>query len=298
MNMLTPFPQFDEIEHKILGKVLETGGRIYRTDLREEVGGSNTTFMRKLESLREKGMLDEFKTREIGGGRMKTAYALTKYASRLFELEEVLRMQKWFSASERIEIFPEFDRISRALIGDDFNVYELLGIQPQHLLIETILATSVPPAITEDQVKDLLPMINAYLQNIVTSKLHPKVEERVEGYIIFNYKMEQPERELEQRLLTILKTYVASVDPLDQHKAIGGLTELWITTPEILPKIVMAAVNISTSLKFEAELKDIKRKYRAYQRQEEPMQLTRIQLAISVLVIFKKLYDLYQENRG
>lgn len=293
-----PFPQFDKIELRILEALREGGGRAFRTRLRERIRGSNTTFMQKVESLKEKGMLEESKTREGDGGRMKTAYAFTSYASRLFDLEQVLRMQKWFSASEKIELYPEFDRIARALIGDDFNVYELLGIQPQYLSIETILATSTPPSLSEEQVKELLPMINAYLQNIVTGSLHPKVPKHAEGYVVFHYSIEQPREELEQEILRTLMAYVSSTDGLEQHKAIGRLTELGITNPDLFPKLSMAAMNIATALKFGSELAALRSRYKAYRKEEEPIQLTRIQLVVAILTIFKKLYDLYPEKQG
>jgi DNA-binding Lrp family transcriptional regulator len=295
---LIPFTQLDKIEVRILGALREAGGRAYRTDLRAKIGGSNTTFMRKVESLKDKGILEEFKTRKLGGKRMKAAYSFTSSTSRLFDLKKVLEMHKWFSASEKIELFPEFDKIARALIGDEVNVYQMLGIQPQYLSIETILATSIPPSLTEEQVKELLPMINAYLQNIVTSSLHPGVQRKAEGYVIFRYKLEEPREELEQQLLAILTSYVSSSDALDQHRAIGTLTELGIKNPDLLPKLTIAATNIATALKFDAELGDLKMKYNSYSRQEEPIQLTRIQLAVSVLTIFEKLYDLYQEKGG
>ena len=60
----------------------------------------------------------------------------------------------------------------------------------------------------------------------------------------------------------------------------------------------MAATNIATALRFEAELKDLKSKYNSYRRQEEPMQLTRIQLSVSILTIFKRLYDFYPREKG
>lgn len=298
MKTALPFPQFDRIELRILEVLREADGRIYRTDLRERIGGSNTTFTRKIESLKEKGMVDEFKTRELGGARMKAAYTFTPYASRLFNLKEVLGMQKWFSASDKIELFPEFDRIARAMIGDDFSVYRLLGIQPHYLSIETILAASVHPSLTDEQIKELLSMINAYLQNLVTSSLHSRIHDKAEGYIIFRYKLERPKEELEQHLLETLMVYVSSSDTLKQHKAISALAELEITNQDLFSKLTMAATNIATALKFDAELKDLKSKYNAYRKQEEPIQLTRIQLAVSLLTVFKRLYDLYPREKG
>ncbi len=286
-------PPVDRIELKILEALRQEGGRTFRTSLRSKIKGSNTTFMKKIEGLKEKGIIEEFKTREESG-RMKTAYSFTQYASRLFELEDIVKMRRWFSASERIELFPEFDKIARALIGDDFSVYDTLGIQPQYLSIETILATSIAPRLSEEQIKELLPMINAHLQNIVTSQLHPETQETTQGYIIFHYRLEQPKAELEKELLTTITTYVSSTDPLEQNKAIGKLTELGIKHPELYRKLTLAGTNMSTSLKFQADLVDLKQKHEAYLRKEEPLQLTRIQLSVAILNIFKKLHELYQ----
>ena len=59
--------------------------------------------------------------------------------------------------------------------------------------------------------------------------------------------------------------------------------------------MTVAASNIAHSLKLEAERKDLHKKYKSFKDGEEPFQLTRIQLAISTLDIFKKLYD-YSKN--
>ena len=290
-----PLPYFDDREHKIVEELKVAGGEIFRTELREKIGGSNTTFVRKIASLKEKGIIEEYKRRE-GDGRLKAAYRLTDYASRLFNVERALKMEKWFSASQKIELFPEFERIARMLMGNGFNVYEMLGIEPQHMFLETLLATSRSPTLREEETREILTMCNAFLQNVITGRLHPKLEEQVEGYIIFHYMLERPKEEIQRLLPQYLMKYITSSDPLEQHRASNNIIELTIQHPRLLSMITMAATNVARAMKLETELEDILRKFKSYKKGEEPLQLTRIELVISALTIFRKLYDSYREK--
>jgi len=290
-----PLPYFDDKEHKIVEELKMAGGEIFRTELREKIGGSNTTFVRKIASLKEKGIIEEYKRRE-GDGRLKAAYRLTDYASRLFNVERALKMEKWFSASQKIELFPEFERIARMLMGNGFNVYEMLGIEPQHMFLETLLATSRSPTLREEETREILTMCNAFLQNVITGRLHPKLEEQVEGYIIFHYMLERPKEEIQRLLPQYLMKYITSSDPLEQHRASNNIIELTIQYPRLLSMITMAATNVARAMKLETELEDILRKFKSYKKGEEPLQLTRIELVISALTIFRKLYDSYREK--
>ena len=292
-----PLPYFDDKEQKILDEIKRAEGDIFRIDLRRRVGGSNTTFIRKIASLKNKGIIEEYKRREHGG-RLKTAYKFTEYASRLFNVESALRMEKWFSASQKIELFPEFERITRALMGNGLNVYEMLGIEPQHMFLETLLATSRSPALKEEEIREVLTMCNAFLQNIITGRVHPKPQEQVEGYIIFHYMLEKPKEEIQRLLPQCLMDYVTSSDPLEQHKASSKMMELAIRYPHLVPMLTMAATNVARAMKLDTELQDILRKYKSYKAGEEPIQLTRIQLIISALTIFKKLYESYREKEA
>ena len=292
-----PLPYFDDKEQKILDEIKRAEGDIFRIDLRRRVGGSNTTFVRKIASLKNKGIIEEYKRREHSG-RLKTAYKLTEYASRLFNVESALRMEKWFSASQKIELFPEFERITRALMGNGLNVYETLGIEPQHMFLETLLATSRSPALKEEEIREVLTMCNAFLQNIITGKIYPKPQEQVEGYIIFHYMFEKPKEEIQRLLPQCLMDYVTSSDPLEQHKASSKMMELAIRYPHLLPMLTMAATNVARAMKLDTELQDMLRKYKSYKAGEEPIQLTRIQLILSALTIFKKLYDSYREKEA
>jgi hypothetical protein len=293
-----PLPYFDEREQEILDEIKRVGGAISRINLRQRVKGSNTTFLKKISSLKNKGVIEEYKRREREGGRLRTAYEFTEYANRLFNIENALRMEKWFSASQKIELFPELERISQALMRSSLNVYEMLGIEPQHMFLETLLATSRPPALKEEEIREALSMCNAFLQNIITGRICPKLQERVEGYIIFHYVLEKPEEEVQKLLPQCLTDYVASSDPLEQHKAISKMVELTIQYPHLLSLITMAAANVARAMKLDTELQDILRKYKSYEEGEEPHQLTRISLIISVLTVFKKLYDSYGEKEA
>jgi len=295
MKAKVPLPYFDDKEHKIVEELKMAGGEIFRTELRQKIGGSNTTFVRKIASLKEKGIIEEYKQRE-GDGRLKAAYRLTEYASRLFNVERALKMEKWFSASQKIELFPEFERIARMLMGNGFNVYEMLGIEPQHMFLETLLATSRSPTLKEEEMREILTMCNAFLQNVITGRLHPKLEEQVEGYIIFHYVLERPKEEIQRLLPQYLMDYLTSSDPLEQHRASSEIIELTIQHPRLLSMLTMAATNVARTMKLETELEDVLRKFKSYKRGEEPLQLTRIELVISALTIFRKLYDSYREK--
>jgi len=76
------------------------------------------------------------------------------------------------------------------------------------------------------------------------------------------------------------------------------IVELTIKYPELSSMMTMAASNIAQSLKLEDKRKDLYRKYKSYKEGEEPVQLTRIQLIVSALTIFKKLYDSYGEKEA
>ncbi|MEM2935932.1 MAG: hypothetical protein QW231_02000 [Candidatus Bathyarchaeia archaeon] len=286
-----PLPLFNEKEKEILDEIKGAGGDLFRTDLRQKIGGSNTTFVKRILNLKEKGLIEEYKRREGEKGRLKTAYRFTEYANRLFDVENALKMEKWFSASQKIELFPEFEKIAQTLLGGGFNVYEMLGIEPQHMFLETLLATSKPPNLREEEIREVLTMCNALFQNIITGRLYSQLQDQTEGYIIFHYMLEKPKEELQRLLPQVLIEYVSSTDILKQHKARSRMVELTIQYSQLVPMITMAAVNIARSLKLEGELQDLLKKYKAFKEGEEPFQLTRTQLVLSVLNIFKKLYD-------
>jgi len=90
--------------------------------------------------------------------------------------------------------------------------------------------------------------------------------------------------------------YITSSDPLEQHRASNNIIELTIQYPRLLSMITMAATNVARAMKLETELEDILRKFKSYKKGEEPLQLTRIELVISALTIFRKLYDSYREK--
>lgn len=283
-------PCLDDGEQMILDTIKKGGGNIFRSDLREKIKGSNTTFVKKISSLKEKGVIEEYKRRERKSGRLKTAYRLTVQASWLFNIERVLKIKKWFSASQKIELFPEFAHIAKVLMGEGYNVYGMLGIEPQHIFIETLLATSKFLPLEDEETREVLSACNAFLQNIVTSKLHTEPQEQAEGYIIFHYMTERPREELQRLLPQYLMNYVTSSDPLERHETLNKIMELTIKHPNLASTMTMAAANIARSLKLKKELQDLIQKYKAFEKENKPRKLTRIQMVLSVLGIFKKLH--------
>ncbi len=284
----TPLPYLDAKEQKIVDGIKDAGGDVFRDVLKKKVGGSNTTFIRKIASLKDKGIIEEYKRRD---GRTKTAYRFTAHANRLFHFAEALRLQNWFSASQKIELFPEFERMAQALMGNDFNVYEKLGIEPQHIFLETSLAASESPRMKDDEVRETLAMCNAFLQKIVTTRLHPEFGEGVEGYILFHYRLEKPKEELQRTLPQCLMSYVTATDPLERHKASSQLVELSIRYQNVLPMVTMTALNVAHSLKLISDEKALRESYRSYKDEPEFEQMNRVRVAIAALGIFRKLYE-------
>jgi len=289
-------PYFDDPEQMILERMKKSGGDIFRTDLRKKIKGSNTTLVKKISSLKEKGIIEEYKQRERKSGRLKTAYTFTDYAERLFKVEKALKMEKWFSASQKIELFPEFARIAEVLMGEGYNVYDMLGIEPQCIFIETLLATSKPPSLEDKEIREVLTACNAFLQNIVTSKLYTELQEYAEGHIIFHYITKKPKEELQRLLPQYLMDYVTSSDSLEWRKTVNKIMELTIKYPNLASTMTMAASNIARSLKLKTELRDLTQKYKAFEKEKKARKSTRMKLVLSVLGILKKLY-IYSNRR-
>jgi len=182
------------------------------------------------------------------------------------------------------------------MIKDGSNIYNMLGIEPLHISLETSLATDKPPTMKEEEIREILSMISAFLQNIVTGRLNPRLDRKVEGYIIFHYQLEKPKEEIQQFLPQCLMDYVKAKDALEQHNAVSRLVELSINYPDLLPMLTMAASTIARSLKLENELQMLLENYKSYKEGEKPIHWTCLRLAISALEIFKKLYDSYREK--
>lgn len=283
-----PLTYSEGMEEEIVREVEGAGGVISRVDLRRKVGGSNTTFAKKISSLKRKGVIEEFKRED---GRLRTAYRFTQHYRHLSGLQEALKMENWFSASQNIELFPEFERIAQTLVGEASGVYKMLGIEPQHMLLETSLAVSNRLALKDEEVRDILSLCSAMLQNLVTGRLHPKFEDEVEGYILFHYKLEKPREELQKLLPECVMNYITSEDPLEQHRASSKLVELIIKHKGLPHALTMAAMNVAQAMKLDTELEDLARKYKSYREGVEPLQVTRMEFALVALNIFKKLYQ-------
>lgn len=240
------FPLLGKGEQAVLEEIRAQGGDIFRTELRRRIGGSNTTFQKRIAGLLGKGMIEEYKRED---GRRRTAYRLTEHASSVFNLERVLAMDKWFSASQRIELFPEFDQTSRILTPTSKSAYEILGIKPQHLIAEVILATNKPPNLSgEEDLRETLTLCNATLQNIATGRLHQTLEGEVEGYIVFHYKLWKPEQGLADQVNDCMTRYFSSDDPLERHRASSKLIEVALGNSSFLDTVTLIAASAAKSL--------------------------------------------------
>lgn len=293
--MTFPLPHLDDYEERILEEVISSNGGIFRTELRLRMGGSNTTFIKKISNLKKKGILEETKKRPVGNGRLKTFYRLTEFAIYLFGLKKVLDTNNWFTASHKVELFPEFRGLFQTLSVEDLSIYGKPDMESRHLILETFLATSKKPELENRELKELLIMCSAFLQNLLVDKVHTRVRDRLEGYLIFHYKLYKPNEQY-RALAEHITNYMKTENPLTQHKSASDIIELIINYPKLSVPFTMMALKIALSMRFSKEAKSLLRAFKSYRKKEEPIQLTRIQLVISALNIYKKLYDTFREK--
>lgn len=292
-----PFPYLDKGEGVILEEIRAHGGDIFRIELRQKIGGSNTTFQKRISSLIKKGIIDEHRRED---GRRKTAYRLTEHASRVYSLERILAMDKWFSASQRIELFPDFDRVSRMLMPTSKNVYEILGIEPQHLIAEVILAVSKPPNLSEGDLRETLTLCNATLQNILTGRLHHALEGEVEGYIVFHYKVWKPQQELADLVNNCITQYLGSDDPLERHRASSKLIEVALQNANFLDTLTLVAASAAKSMGLETDrlLKAYRTLREGKAESKHDRILTVTEIVLTSLGIFEQLREAPSKNTG
>jgi predicted transcriptional regulator len=285
-----PFPLLDKGEQAILEEIRGQGGDIFRTELRRRIEGSNTTFQKRISNLIEKGMIEEYKRED---GRRRTAYRLSDHASSVFNLERILAMDKWFSASQRIELFPEFDQASRILMPASKSAYEILGIKPQHLIAETILAVNKPPKLRGSDLGDALTLCNATLQNIATGRLHQTLEGEVEGYIVFHYKLWKPEQELGDQVNDCMTRYLNSDDPLERHRASSRLIEVALRNSNFLDTLTLIAASAAKS--FGVATDPLLKAYRTLREHKAESKHDRIltvtEVVLTSLDIFRQLRE-------
>jgi len=285
--------KFTEHEKKIVEAIWKAGGKIFRTDLRGEIGGSNTTFIRKVLALKNKGIIEEFKERDSNNGRLKTVYAFTEYASRMLDLKGKINNKGWFTASQKIWLLPEFVNVSKKIFKDNCRVYEELGIGERQMYLEALFASNKKPDIDESGFREVLTLCSAFLQDIVANKLKHFAGGDVEGYIIFRYKFEEV-TEQQKIFSNYVIRYLEAEDPIQQHRILSKIVELVIVNPSIISNLALSTLIIAHSMKWENDLREVTRRYREYMAGKEPLQLTRIEFIISVLNILKKLYLLKQ----
>jgi len=248
-----PLPHLDDYEERIVEEVISSNGGIFRTELRLRMGGSNTTFIKKISNLKKKGILEETKKRPVGDGRLKTFYRLTEFAIYLFGLKRGL---------------------FQTLSVEDLSIYGKPDMESRHLILETFLATSKKPELENRELKELLIMCSAFLQNLLVDKLHTRFRDRLEGYLIFHYKLYKPNEQY-RALAEHITNYMKTENPLTQHKSASDIIELIINYPKLSVPFTMMALKIALSMRFSKD---------------------RIQLVISALNIYKKLYDTFREK--
>lgn len=280
-------PNIDTKEKKIIDTIKNSGGNISRQNLRDAIGGSNTTFVRKVMSLKEKGIIEEYKGTE---GRTKTWYRFTQHAAHIFNFSDMLTIKKWFSASQKIELFPEFEQIANVLLGKGMNVYDMLGIKPQHMVLETSLASTEFSASDQKRVRDVLSLCNAVFQNIITEKIHPEFSNNVEGYIIFHYNLEKSPEEIQRALPEYLSKYIKAKNSLEQHESITKLGELTIKHHNLISVLTAAAMNIVNQINLKKDAKRLEKQFKIYKEMKTPDHMTRTQMLMICLEIFKKLH--------
>lgn len=285
-------PGLDIKEQKIVLQMIKNKGDVVRTLLKEQLGGSNSTFVSKIESLIDKEIIEEYKRT---GKRRKTAYKFSQHYAQILGLKEALKDKKWFSANQKIQLFPEFEKISEILQGQNNNTYKTLGIEPQYVSLETSLFINGPKSLDQAETRDVLSLCNAYFQNIITSKVHPKLDKEVEGYIIFHYNLKKPEPELQKILPLYLSKYLTATDLEQEFDAISKIGQLIIKYPDLIPILTTIAARILYGRDKSSDLKKLKEKFQFFKETKSPDHMTRMQALDSCLKIFKKFYQ--QNNK-
>ncbi len=277
-------PALDSKEQKIVTAMISFGGDVPRTKLRTTVGGSNSTFVSKIENLKDKGIIEEYKNKQ-----RKTTYRFSYHYAQILNFTNILEDKKWFHANQKIEIFPEFEEISKILMGKT-DVYKTLGMEPHHISIETSLVTNESFATNQEKIRDILSLCNAYLQNIVTQKIHPTSKKRVEGYLIFRYSLEKPDAQLQRLFSQHISNYLVAKTSDEEYKPISKLGEITLKHPHLISILISAATQVSSQLKQSPELKNLRSNFTYFKDSKKPDHMMRMQILVSCLKIFKKYY--------
>lgn len=293
---LTPaVSQLSSYEKKIIDAIRESNGVIFRTELRSMVGGSNTTFIRKLLTLKHKGLIEEFKDRDPKSGRLKTAYSFTEHAMRLFNVEVSLTDKRWFFTMQKIVQFPEFNNLLRNILNDKTELCKSLEYNSHPLYLEGLLASNQRPKIKSSEIWKVLLLCNTFLHTVILEMLYPelnteKTEREIEGYIVFRYRLEKRSEEIEA-LSKYISEYIHSPDPIDQHRKLSKIVELTIEKPHVISVLTLIALITAYYMGWNKMFIDLLEKYREYMFNDEVIQLSRIELILSVLTILKKVSE-------
>ena len=288
LNKPLPMYEFTDHEKKIIEAIYKAGGKIFRTELRKKIGGSNTTFIKKILALKNKGIIREVKERDLKNGRLKTAYAFTDYAVRILNFKEKVDCEGWFIASQKIWLLPELTKISRAIFKDTFMDLKGLDVKDGQIYLEVLFASNKKPEV-DDNIRETLTSCIAFLQNLLINRLRYKVTDGVEGYIILRYKFDK-ETEHQKNLSSHVIKYLETEDPIHQHRVLSEIVELAIRDSQTIDILALNALITAYSMGWTKHFRSVINKYREYTSGREPIQLTRIECIISALNVLKKLF--------
>lgn len=283
-----PMYEFTDHEKKIIEAIYEAGGKIFRTELRKKISGSNTTFIKKILALKNKGIIVEVKERDSKNGRLKTAYTFTDYAASILKFKEKVDAEGWFIASQKIWLLPELTKISKAIFKDSLMNLKGLDVKDGQMYLEILLASNKKPEVN-DHIRETLTSCSAFLQNLLVNKLKYKFTDEVEGYIILRYKFDK-ETEHQKNLSNHIIKYLEAEDPIQQHRVLSEIVESAIRDSQTIDILALNALIAAYSMGWTKQFKSVIDKYREYTSGREPIQLTRIECIISALNVLKKLF--------
>ncbi len=275
-------------EKKIVEAIYKAGGKIFRTELRKKISGSNTTFIKKILALKNRGIITEVKERDLKNGRLKTAYALTEYAARILDLKEKVDCEGWFIAGQKIWLLPELAKISRTIFKDHPKEFKGLEVKDGEMYLEVLFASNKKPEVN-DHIRETLTLCSAFLQNLLINRFRYKVMDGVEGCIILRYRFEK-ETENRRSLSSYIIKYLETEDPIQQHRVLSEIVELAIMDSQTIDVLALNALLIACSMGWTKHFKSVIDRYREYTSGRGPIQLTRIECIISALTVLKKLF--------
>ena len=94
-----------------------------------------------------------------------------------------------------------------------------------------------------------------------------------------------------EALSKYISEYIHSPDPIDQHRKLSKIVELTIEKPHVISVLTLIALITAYYMGWNKMFIDLLEKYREYMFNDEVIQLSRIELILSVLTILKKVSE-------